>query len=491
MQWIRQLRTSSGLAARAARGASTLAAGGLAEGAARFIRNLVLARLLAPEHFGLMAIVLAASQLFEAFTDVGVRYCVIQNRRGETPELLNAAWWFSAARGVLLFAVGFLAAPVLAWVYAEPRLTELLRCTLISVLLAGLISPRLYVLQKRMQLGGYVAIMQGAGVAGIAITLGLAYWLQSVWALALGFVAESALRTALSQIILPLRPRWPIDRQSGRDLWAFARGMAGLALLTFIIEKIEIFVVGKLCPSDVLGAYALAIALADVPLTVFSRLVQPLIMPAFSQLQHDAARLCDAVCRATEMLMRFGLPLAACALLFGRPILAVVYGPPYDGMAAPFGLACGYRVLTMAGVIIASLYIGVGQPGLHRAFTLVRGALAIGVIYPAVLWLGPTGAVLGLLATQAIALGVQAARMHGLIRLPLSRYLASLGPGLAPTAIVLAAGGLVRWIWAPPDLMQVAACVALCGAAWAWTAWRLQGGLARNEPASASVAVQS
>ncbi len=475
----------SDLTTRALRGGAALATGGVLEGAARFGRNIVLARLLAPEHFGLMAIVLAASQLFEAFTDVGVRHCVVQNRRGETPEFLNAAWWFSAVRGLLLFAVGFFAAPALAWFYDDPRLTDLLRVALVSVVLAGLVSPRLYVLQKQMRMAGYVAIMQGSAVTGIGITLALAVWMPNVWALVFGFVAEAAIRTGLSLGVYPIRLRLSLDGESARDLWTFARGMAGLAILTFAMEKAEIFVIGKVCTSEVLGAYALAIALADVPLTVFSRIVQPLILPAFSGLQSDAARLRSAVLRSTGLVLRFGLPLAACALILGRPILAVVYRPPYDEMALPFGLACAYRVLTMVGVIIASLYLALGRPGLHRAFTLFRGVLILIVIYPAVVWFGPTGAVLGLLVTQVIALGYQAARMRQLIGLALTRYLACLGPAIGPTATVALAAAAIHWLWAPGDVVQVAFGMAVCGLAWAYTAWRLHGGSVRSRETAA------
>ena len=79
-----------------------LAAGTLVERLARLGRNMLLARIIAPDQFGLMAIVLAVLALFEALTEVGVAQAVIQNERGTTPEFLNVAWWFGIARGVVV-----------------------------------------------------------------------------------------------------------------------------------------------------------------------------------------------------------------------------------------------------------------------------------------------------------------------------------------------------------------------------------------------------
>lgn len=76
-----------------------MAAGTLVERLVRLGRNMILARLIAPDQFGLMAIVLAVIGLFEALTEVGVAQAVIQNKKGDTPEFLNLAWWFGVARG--------------------------------------------------------------------------------------------------------------------------------------------------------------------------------------------------------------------------------------------------------------------------------------------------------------------------------------------------------------------------------------------------------
>ena len=102
---------------RAVRGGAWLGAGTGIEQGLRFLRNIILTRLLAPEAFGLMAIVLALNTAFESFTDVGIKQAIVQNPRGQTREYLNGAWWFSCIRAVVLYGLAFWSAPFLERFY--------------------------------------------------------------------------------------------------------------------------------------------------------------------------------------------------------------------------------------------------------------------------------------------------------------------------------------------------------------------------------------
>ena len=104
-----------------------LGVGVLAGRGSRLIRNMVLARLLVPEAFGTMAIIMMAAMALEAVTEVGVKQSVIQNKCGADPDYLNVAWWFQAIRGALLFALAFLAAPWVSAFYDRPELLRLLQ----------------------------------------------------------------------------------------------------------------------------------------------------------------------------------------------------------------------------------------------------------------------------------------------------------------------------------------------------------------------------
>ncbi len=105
------------LKAKVLRGGAWLGSGNVAEQAARFGRNMILTRLLAPEAFGALAIVLSAGGVLQSFTDIGVREGLVQNPNGGEDHYVNTAWWLGFGRAVSLAAVLFAVAPLVARFY--------------------------------------------------------------------------------------------------------------------------------------------------------------------------------------------------------------------------------------------------------------------------------------------------------------------------------------------------------------------------------------
>src|SRR5580700_10376507 len=131
---IGALLLGDGLRAKVVRGGTWLGGGSAAEQAARFVRNMILTRILAPNAFGAMAIVMSCSSIVGTLTDVGQRAAVIQNPRGREKAYLNAGWWMGMGRAVGMYAVIFIAAPFVGRFYGNVELSPLLRVALITIL---------------------------------------------------------------------------------------------------------------------------------------------------------------------------------------------------------------------------------------------------------------------------------------------------------------------------------------------------------------------
>ena len=278
---------------RAFRGGTLLAAGTIVERLARLGRNMLLARVIAPDQFGVMAIALAVIGLFEAITEVGVAQAVIQNKKGDTPAFLNVAWWFGVVRGLALVVIALPLAPLLASFYDIPELNDLLLAAPLTMLFTGLTSPRIYALQRQFRFGATLWTTQGAGVLATIFTIIVGYQLQNAWALMLGVIFEALLRCVLSFVFVPIKPSFKLDPEARRDLFKFTKGMAGLPLLTFMILQADTFVLGRVSTTALLGLYSMAIALANFPLMVFSKVVQPLVVPIFTTVQENRPGLAD------------------------------------------------------------------------------------------------------------------------------------------------------------------------------------------------------
>jgi len=435
----------SSLKARGTRGAAILGAATGVERTLRLARNMLLARILAPEAFGTMAMVIAASSIFETLSDAGVRQSIIQSKGGADADYLNVAWWFQSIRGLGLYLVGILAAPWVSHFYRMPELLPLMRVAFIAMIFNGLVSPRAYVLEKKLQFGRFVILTQGSGLLSTLLTIGLAFYLQNVWALVIGLVAEAVIRCILSFVLCPLSPKISIDRGSLKELLNFARGILGLSFLTVIIRQMDIIVLGKVVSGPgLLGVYYLALQLADQPVQLFDQIVGRVLLPAFAEKQDNKESICRAmlaIARATGVL---GIPLLAFAISCARPILSIVYGSKYGEAAIPFSLLCVWGLVFTQAINVASIFLGMGLPRLHRRAVALRGLLLAGLIYPATVYWGLTGAAAAVLAAYSAGLIVPFGWLRKLIKLDLTEYMRSWLPGLLLSALVLAPVGLLK-----------------------------------------------
>jgi len=424
------------------RGGSVLAAGTLVERLARFGRNMVLTRIIAPDQFGLMAIVLATIALFEAITEVGVSQAVIQNRRGKLPEFLNVAWWINTVRGLAIFVIAAPLSPLIAAFYSEPTLAPILVVAFSSMVFAGMTSPKVYALQRQFRFGESVAITQGAGLLGTGLTLVLGMVWQNVWALVIGTVFEAFVRFVLSFVLCPIRPSLRIDKQSRRELFAFTKGMMGLAFMTFLVSQADIFVLGRVASTQVLGLYSMAVTLAMFPQSLFAKIVQPLVVPILTAFQDSIEQMRAAYLRLERLVWLFGLPMAATMTVAAEPLLTVVYGLPYAAVAVPFGVIAFYSVVYMASMVSFSVYLAMARPELQRSFTLLRALLLVASIYPLSVTFGPVGAASSVLGALVLAMLLQVRNLKRVIGLGFVEYLGTLRAGVLAGLV----GGALVWL---------------------------------------------
>lgn len=432
---------------KCARGGTFLGIGTVSEYGLRFVNRMILTRLLVPEHLGLMAVVTVVSLGCEAFTEVGVKQSVIQNKKGARLEYLNMAWWCQALRGLVLYTAAFLLAPLLCnfyfhnqpdllMLYGKPEILRIFRVAFLAVLLKGLMSPRVYVLEKEFRFGKVVFLIQGSGILATLLTIVLVFYIRNVWALVIGFACEGILLCLLSYILCPFLPRLKVDRDSLREIATFARGIFGLPIFLFIAYQTDLVVLGKLMPIALVGMYVMVIKLSQIAWNLSAKIIAPVLLPAFAEKQDNKKALCSAVLRMTRVAVFIGLPFVVFMSAYAQTILSVVYGPAYGEVAIPFGLLSFCALFRVQSTVLASMYMAVGKPQLHRRTAMLLSLVIISLIYPGVKLFGLVGSAAVVLLANVIALFTQVVWMRKPIGLGLEDYVHCWLPGLCLTPIV-------------------------------------------------------
>lgn len=434
---IQLLLQGDSLKAKVLRGGAWLGSGTVAEQAARFGRNIVLTRLLAPEAFGAMAIVLSVGSVLQSFTDIGVREGLVQNPNGGEDRYVDTAWWLGLGRAFSLAAALFAFAPLVAKFYGNVELRALLRLATLGVVLGGASSPRAHVAMKEMKFGKLAAIGNIGGICGVAITVILSFMIRNVWALVIGSCAESAARCILSFIFCPYVPSLRWNKVAARDLLRFSRGVFGLSFLNLIFARADIFVLAKLYSPSALGLYTMAIYLVQTPTNFIMNMLGQTLMPAFSQIQGDAKRTNRILIQVSSVIAMLGLPALAFVLYCGRSLLTLAYGPRYGALTGALGLASCVALVNLLNGQITTVFYARGFPHLHRRAVAVMATAMVVVIYPLAKWLGPLGGQVACLLAVVVGYLLQVARVQKLTSLDLVPYWKGLWiSGLASLTVV-------------------------------------------------------
>ncbi|HDS1773983.1 MULTISPECIES: oligosaccharide flippase family protein [Pseudomonas] len=276
--------------------------------------NLIMARLLLPEMFGVMVIATTVSILLHLLSDVGLRQNIIQSHRGDDPDFLNTAWTVQIIRGFLLFALTLLLA-LGAWLaqlaelwpadstYAAPILPMVLAVTGLSAAIWGFQSTKIDVAVRTFQQKRVVLVDLASQVAGLVVMLVLGLLTHSIWALVLSGLVSAVVWTVLGHTALqgPTNHlRW--DLSALTELIVFGRWILLSSMVGVLAMYGDRMWFGASMSAAQLGVYSIAVLILGAVQTALMKIVGAVALPAFS----EAARADDKQ-RLKALYFRFRL----------------------------------------------------------------------------------------------------------------------------------------------------------------------------------------
>jgi O-antigen/teichoic acid export membrane protein len=362
--------------------------------------TIVLARLLTPHDFGLVAMVTGVTGFFELLKDAGLSMATVQ-RETITHAQISTLFWVNVLVGVVLAAFSAALAPALVKFYHEPRLLWL------TVVLAGqflLIATGVQhraLLQRRMQFVTLGAIEILSLVTGVVTGLCMAFWGFGYWALVGMSLSTAACQTVCLWVKSPWVPGLPQRGCGIRSMLHFGGTVTCNTLVVYVAYNADKILLGRFCGAESLGLYSRAQTLINLPTQNLNSAIGSVALPALSRLQDDPVRLKRYFLQGYALVLSATIPITLICCIFAEELIRVMLGARWAGAVAPF------RILAPTALALALvnpfgwLLFAKGQTvrsllmALFIAPLLVSGYL-IGIKY------GPTGVAAAYSAVMAM-----------------------------------------------------------------------------------------
>jgi O-antigen/teichoic acid export membrane protein len=323
---LRQRTISSGLITVAAQGA-------------QFLLNLayimVLARLLAPEEFGLVAMVTTVMGFLRIFQDAGLSTATVQRREITHGQVSNLFWVNVGVGGVITLLVA-VSAPGIAWFYHEPRLEGITLVLSITFLLASSTVQHVALLNRQMRFGAIAVIDTVSMLAGYLAGTGIALLGYGYWALVGANVIQLAIRFVLAWLVSGWRPQLPSRNTQTGHLLTFGANLTAGTLMLSIARGADNLLIGRFFGAAAVGLYSRASILLIRPLQQFMQPINTVVIPALSRVQTEHDRYRRAFLQVFEAIALLSFLFTGLLLALAHPLTLVVLGPKWEAAAVIF-----------------------------------------------------------------------------------------------------------------------------------------------------------
>ncbi|HEY7600520.1 MAG TPA: lipopolysaccharide biosynthesis protein, partial [Candidatus Limnocylindrales bacterium] len=408
---------------------------------------VVIARLLAPADFGLVALAMVFVALAQLFVDQGLGDALVQ-RRELTKTHVDTAFWAALSLGVVLAVAGALLAIPITALLGEPVLQPVLQALSLVFVLTGLASIPMAILQRELRFRSLALRTIFSIAAGGAAGIALAVSGYGVWAL----VGQQLVTAAVSVVALwlasPWRPGLTFSRAHFRELFGFGANVVGSDLLNYVTRYSDNLLIGTVLGTIALGTYAVGYRILDAANALLVGIARKVAFPSLARLQHQPERLARTYIRMTRLTAAVILPGYIGLALVAPELIRLVFGQrwvesgPVAGLLFLVGPA--FAVQGFGGTLLSAC----GRPDITLRLRFVNAVVTVVGFVIAV----PFG-ILAVAAAFAIRgylmLPLQLYYQRRYAGIPTAEYLARLRGPLASTALMAGAVLATKWLLLP------------------------------------------
>lgn len=415
----------SSLRSQTVKGIAVLGAGKGLGRLISFANTIILARILSPEDYGLMAMAMVVCGFISFFNEIGLGSAIIQ-RKETSQKQLNGAFSISVIASIILYALTYLLAPGVGEFYNNPQISDMLVVLAITFVIGSFATVSNALISKQMLFKPLAGLEFITILFQVAVTLCLAMLDYKAWSLVYGFVISQLVRAILVFVLAKWRPTKFGEFKEALSLIKFGLTVTYSRLTWYAYSNAATFIIGKFSGEKQLGIYSMATTLAGLPTEHLTSLVRQVASPVFSKLQDDLNELNKLLCGFTAGLAMITFPILAGMAVTAPELIPILLGDQWLTVIFPMQALAVMGVLNSISPLLTQALTSTGNVSITAKYTTLCSVVIPLAVFVGVTWKGINGVAIILPIVYSALLIVLLILCRKYIQLNLLTYLSKL-----------------------------------------------------------------
>ncbi len=352
----------------------------VAQGAKFFLQigsTIVLARLLTPQDFGLIAMVAAVTGFVVMFKDMGLSMATVQKTEINHRQI-STLFWINVVLSLGVMLVTAALAPVIAWFFNEPRLTWITLALASAFIFGGFTIQHQALLRRQMRFRSLAVVEIISISVGILAAIMAAFYGAGYWSLVIKQLAGAITIAIGVWVACGWRPGLPVRRSGVHEMLVFGGNLTGFNVINYFARNADKILVGRFCGSGILGLYSKAYSLLMLPISQIRGPLTSVAIPALSRIQDDTKRYTSYYTKLILLLSFISMPLVVFLAICSKSVIHILLGDQWLGASRIFQILAITAFIqpvwsTAIGVVLLSL----GQSGRLLKFGIFNSLVVV------------------------------------------------------------------------------------------------------------------
>jgi O-antigen/teichoic acid export membrane protein len=417
----------------------------------QFIVSVILARLLLPEQFGLIAMLVFFMVIAQSFVDSGFTQALIQKKDATYTDECSI-FYFNVVVGIVAAGLLCLTAPWIASFYQTPVLVPLTRVLSLNLVFNAFGIVHLASLTRKVDFKVQMKISLIAAIFSGIIGIFMAYKGFGVWSLATQSLSINLFRTILLWLFYRWRPALRFSVSSLRTMFAFGSKLLLSGLLDRLFQNIYLLVIGKVFTPTTLGFYSRAKRLQQLPVQNIQSSVSRVTFPVFSSIQEDKSRLKQGVRKALMTLAMVNFPMMIGLAVIAKPLVLVLLTDKWLPCVPYVQLFCAIGMLYPLHAINLNVLKAQGRSDLFLKLEIFKKILVVVAIFITYRW-GVLSLIVGQIVTSILSYFLNTHYTGKLLRYPIAQQIRDIMPSLILATIMGSAISMFHYVPISSDML--------------------------------------